>query len=129
MTEQAKIDTTTVEQTKPAEKKKRSRRDITKESVMNDITGLCEFLDEEIKTVKENNTKGHGNHVRLLTGIRKKVRSIQSSYKRVMKMGPKRKHNVISGFMKPIRLSDDLRDFLAWEDKPCCRNDVYSSGM
>jgi chromatin remodeling complex protein RSC6 len=110
----------------PAEKKTRKPREpVTKESLLKHIQDSITEYEAKLAEVKENSEKSPKATRILSSFINKTLKPILSEYKRAMKMGTKRHHNSQSGFMKPIRISQALADFLGWDvNQTYCRNNV-----
>lgn len=99
----------------PTEKKERKRRDVTKETVDADFDALQTRIEDEITRLRESSEKVRG--IKFLRSINKSLKTLHSDTKRVMKLKKKnnRKKNVVSGFLKPIKISDDLAEFTGWD--------------
>jgi chromatin remodeling complex protein RSC6 len=105
------------------EKKKRTRRPVTKETVDAGFKAIYEELTKEIETSKSQ--KVRGGRVRFLTSIRKKIHQLHHDYLTVQRCRPKRVHTGESGFMRPVILDEKLLKFLCWEGgRSYKRNDV-----
>jgi chromatin remodeling complex protein RSC6 len=106
----------TVQQpTESSERKERKRRDVTKETIDNDFGALQQRIEMEITRLKDPSQKARG--VKFLRSINKALKTLHSDTKRVMKLKKKnnRKKTVVSGFLKPIKISDELATFTGWD--------------
>lgn len=99
----------------PVEKKERKRRDVNKESVDIDFAALQTRIESEISRLRESTEKVRG--IKFLRSINKALKTLHSDTKRVMKLKKKnnRKKTVVSGFLKPIRISPELAAFTGWD--------------
>jgi chromatin remodeling complex protein RSC6 len=105
------------------EKKKRIRRQVTKETVDAGFKNIHDLLSKEIESSKTQKTRT--GRTRFLTSIRKMLHILHNDYLRVQRCRPKRVHTGESGFMKPVLLDDKLLTFLGWEGgRAYKRNDV-----
>lgn len=86
----------------------------TKESVIESFDVLISFIDTEIDRLRESQNKAKG--VKLLRTINKRVKTIRNQSVRVMKQKQRtnRKNNNNSGFLKPVKISDDMATFAGW---------------
>jgi len=92
----------------------RKRRDISKESVDGDFDTLQNRIEQEIQRLRGSNEKTRG--VKFLRSVNKALKMLHSDTKRVMKLKKRnnRKKAVVSGFLKPVRISAELADFTGW---------------
>lgn len=97
------------------EKKERKRREVTKETVDADFSVLQTRIESEIARLRESSEKVRG--IKFLRSINKALKTLHSDTKRVMKLKKKnnRKKNVVSGFLKPIKISPELAAFTSWD--------------
>lgn len=86
----------------------------TKESVIESFDTLISFIDTEIDRLRESQNKAKG--VKLLRTINKRVKTLRNQSVRVMKQKQRtnRKNNNNSGFLKPVRISDEMATFAGW---------------
>jgi len=98
-----------------ADKKERKRRDVSKESVDTDFEALQARIETEIARLRESTEKVRG--IKFLRSINKALKTLHSDTKRVMKLKKKnnRKKTVVSGFLKPIKISAELAAFTGWD--------------
>ena len=101
--------------TESSERKERKRRDVTKETIDNDFGALQQRIEMEITRLKDPSQKARG--VKFLRSINKALKTLHSDTKRVMKLKKKnnRKKTVVSGFLKPIKISQELATFTGWD--------------
>ncbi len=99
----------------PTEKKERKRREVSKESVDTDFSKLQARIEEEITRLRDVQEKVKG--IKFLRSINKSLKVLHSDTKRVMKLKKKtqRKKTVVSGFLKPIKISPELAAFTQWD--------------
>ena len=94
---------------------KKSRQLLTKETVSMGFDELVSVIDSEIEHLRENQQKSKG--VKFLRSLGKKLKTLKSHTVRVMKQKTKtnRKNNTNSGFLKPVRISQDMAKFTGWK--------------
>ena len=87
----------------------------TKESVIKFIDDIIEKVDAEISRLRENQNKSKG--VKFLRSLNKLNKTLKSQTARVMKQRQRtnRKNNNNSGFLKPVRISNDMAKFTGWD--------------
>lgn len=97
------------------DKKERKRREVSKESVDSDFDALQARIETEIARLRESTEKVRG--IKFLRSINKALKTLHSDTKRVMKLKKKnnRKKTVVSGFLKPIKISPELASFTGWD--------------
>ena len=98
------------------ERKERKRRDVNKETIDLDFTALQQRIESEISRLRESSEKVRG--IKFLRSINKALKSLHSDTKRVVKLKKKnnrKKSTVINGFLKPIRISQELANFCGWD--------------
>jgi chromatin remodeling complex protein RSC6 len=105
----------------PSEKKERKRREVNKETVDATFTEIQLRIEAEISKLRESTEKVRG--IKFLRSINKAIKTLHSDTKRVMKLKKKnnRKKTVVSGFLKPIKITPDLAKFTGWDI-----NETYS---
>ena len=100
-----------VETTETGDKKTRTRRVVTKESLISSIQELNTHLEAELSKQRENGEK-HVIGKRFVSRVHKALRVIESDAKKVLKMKSiNRKADATSGFMKPVMISDEMAKF------------------
>jgi chromatin remodeling complex protein RSC6 len=99
----------------PAEKKERKRREVNKETVDLNFSDIQARVEAEIAKLRESTEKVRG--IKFLRSINKAIKILHSDTKRVMKLKKKnnRKKTVVSGFLKPIKISPELATFTGWD--------------
>lgn len=104
-------------------KKERKRREVTKDTVDATFEEVQSRVEGEIAKLRESSEKVRG--IKFLRSINKAIKTLHSDTKRVMKLKKKnnRKKTVVSGFLKPIRISAALATFTGWDNGP---TDEYS---
>lgn len=94
----------------------KKRREITKESLDSDFTALEQRIADEIEKMSANGKKMKG--VKVLRGLKKSIATLHSDANRLLKFKRSTgKKNVSSGFLKPIRISNEMAHFLGWDPK------------
>lgn len=98
---------------------KKVRKIATKESVLSSFDELNSFIEETLNNVDKNK--------RVLKSVAKRIKKLKHRTERVFKL--KRKTNpsnplVRKGFMKPTKLSLELRSFCNLEDVPVYRSEA-----
>jgi chromatin remodeling complex protein RSC6 len=101
---------------KKKDKKQRTRRVVTKLSLEHDFSALQIRIEEEIEKLRQSTEKVKG--VKFLRSVNKAVKILKSDSVRVLKIKPKtnRPRSATSGFMKPVRISDEMSAFTEWSD-------------
>ena len=100
-----------IETTETGDKKTRTRRVVTKESLISSIQELNTHLEAELSKQRENGEK-HVIGKRFVSRVHKALRVIESDAKKVLKMkSSNRKADATSGFMKPVAISDEMAKF------------------
>jgi chromatin remodeling complex protein RSC6 len=99
----------------PTEKKERKRRQVDKESVDKAFEEVQTRISAEIDKLREADGKVRG--IKFLRSINKAIKTLHSDTKRVMKLKKKnnRKKTVVSGFLKPIKITPELAAFTGWD--------------
>lgn len=97
------------------ERKERKRRLVDKESVDQAFLDLRNRISAEIDKLRESDGKVRG--IKFLRSIGKALNTLHGDTKRVMKLKKKnnRKKGTVSGFLKPIKISEELATFLGWD--------------
>jgi len=109
----------------PSDKKARSRRVVTRDSLEEDFTLLQKRIEDEIEKLRGSSEKVKG--VKFLRSLNKLVKVIHSDSLRVLKIKPKtnRVRSSTSGFMKPVGITPAMATFTGWDaSKLCSRVDV-----
>lgn len=92
-------------------KKTRTRRVVTKESLIASIQELNTNLEGELSKQKEAGEK-HVIGKRFVSRVAKALRVIEADAKKVLKMKTiNRKSDATSGFMKPVMISEEMAQF------------------
>ena len=92
----------------------KKRRTPTRDSVLAELDELISFVDAEISSIREGNTKNKG--IKFLRSINKRVKTIKNHAGRVMKQKTRtnRSGNQNSGFLKPVTISKEMAKFTGW---------------
>lgn len=99
------------EVTESTDKKTRTRRVVTKESLISSIQELNTHL-EAILTKQSESGEKNVIGKRFVSRVHKALRVIESDAKKVLKMKSiNRKADATSGFMKPVMISDEMAKF------------------
>jgi chromatin remodeling complex protein RSC6 len=98
-------------ETEEDEKKTRTRRVVSKETLISSIQELNTQIESELSKQKENKDK-HVFGNRFVRRVHKALRIIESDAKKVLKMKTStRRVSSTSGFMKPIMISEEMAKF------------------
>jgi len=94
---------------------KRKRSVPTRDSVLEGFDGLQTMIEDEIGKRREDSSKARG--VKFLRSLNKKVKTLRSQAARVMKQRHRtnRKNNNNSGFLKPVKISNEMAKFTGWD--------------
>ena len=113
--EETKEAETSPQAASPTEKKARQRRTVDKETVDADFGNIQARISAEIEKLREAEGKVRG--IKFLRSINKAIKTLHSDTKRVMKLKKKnnRKKTVVSGFLKPIKITPELASFTGWD--------------
>ena len=97
-----------------APKKQRTRRVVSRDTLEADFTALQKRIEDEIAKLREGPEKVKG--VKFLRSVNKAVKILKSDSVRVLKIKPKtnRPRSTTSGFMKPVRVSEEMAAFTSW---------------
>ena len=109
----------------PAEKLKRSRREVSVETVDGSFNTLIDSINSRIEEAHTEKSRGVG--VKFLRSVNKALKLLKQDYKKLSTRRQKtnRVRTTPSGFMKPVRISDDLAKFTGWDNaKEYSRRDV-----
>lgn len=87
----------------------------TRDTVLESFDELSEYIDAEIARLREGQAKNKG--IKVLRTINKRVKVLKSQTGRVMKQRPrtKRQNNNNSGFLKPVKISNEMAKFTGWD--------------
>ena len=107
---------------------KRTRRVVDRESVVRDFDSLLQTLEDHVEELRSSNSKTRKNTgVKFVKSVTKSLRTLKKDTVKAMKMKRKtnRAKNTTSGFMKPVKISDEMIKFTGWDaDAPKSRVDV-----
>ena len=107
---------------------KRTRRVVDRESVVRDFDSLLQTLEDHVENLRSSNNKTRKNTgVKFVKSVTKSLRTLKKDTVKAMKMKRKtnRAKNTTSGFMKPVKISDEMIKFTGWDaDAPKSRVDV-----
>ena len=97
------------------ELRERKRREVSKDTIDGDFNVLQDRVEGEISRLRESTEKVRG--IKFLRSINKALKTLHSDTKRVLKLKKKnnRKKTVVSGFLKPIKISSQLATFTGWD--------------
>ena len=92
----------------------KTRRVVSRESVLGDIDKLTSLVEDEIVRLREG-TKGKG--VKFLRSIGKSLKLLHKDASKMMKQKKKSEHktNNNSGFLKPVKISSEMAKFTGWD--------------
>jgi chromatin remodeling complex protein RSC6 len=95
-------------------KKPSTRRVHTNETIEREFNEIVTTIEEEIKKIRESNSKFKG--VKFLRTLNKRVKVLKKHALRVSKTKTtNRSNNTNSGFLKPVQISKDLAKFTGWD--------------
>jgi chromatin remodeling complex protein RSC6 len=104
-------DETETEHEEVDEKKSRTRRVVSKETLISSIQELNTQLEAELSKQRDSSEK-HVVGNRFIRRVHKALRVIESDAKKVLKMKTSnRKASATSGFMKPVMISEEMARF------------------
>ena len=102
-----------VEKTEPV---KRARREVSKDTILEDFDGLLKELDSEIENAKSDpDKKKNAKFVKLLSKRVKQLRSDTQKAVKSRKKASDKPRNTTSGFMKPVQISKEMAQFTGWD--------------
>lgn len=104
----------TVEETSTATKSKKNAP--TRDSVLEGFDSLIQEVTDEISKPKEERTLKTA--VKFLRTVNKQLKTLRSQSGKVMKnknKNTKRKGNNNSGFLKPVKISQEMAEFTGWD--------------
>jgi len=105
-------------------KVKRTRRVVTRETVLEGFETLMADVNTEVTNLKATVKKGKTG-VRFLKHVNTRLRQLYKDSARVMKKKrASTRTNSNSGFMKPVEISSEMRKFTGWDDEPKSRVQV-----
>lgn len=92
------------------------RREVTKESLLASLDEVMNMIDEEVNKMRESTNKTNTKGVKFLRTLKKKLSTIKSDTSKVVKQKSqtKRKSNGNSGFLKPVKISNEMAKFTKW---------------
>ncbi len=92
----------------------RVRKQVDKETVEADFKSVIQLIEEELERLRDTTDKSKAKGSKFLKSIKKRITTLQSHYRKVMKMKPKtnRNKNNLSGIMKPGKISQEMISFL-----------------
>lgn len=93
----------------------KKRREVSGETVSAEFEALLELLRENIELSRSAGGKRAGN-VKLLRQLGKRLKVLRADCMRITKQRrTNRKNNGSSGFMKPVKVSDEMAKFAGWD--------------
>jgi chromatin remodeling complex protein RSC6 len=88
----------------------------TKESILASFDEIISMVETEITSIRENNTKTKG--VKFLRTLNKRLKTLRNQSSRVIKQRNsstrKATNNTNSGFLKPVKISNEMAKFTGW---------------
>jgi upstream activation factor subunit UAF30 len=88
----------------------------TKDSILASFDEMINMVESEITSIRENNTKTKG--VKFLRTLNKKLKTLKNQSSRVIKQRNsstrKNSNNNNSGFLKPVKISNEMAKFTGW---------------
>lgn len=99
---------------KVVETPRKTRRVVTRETLVQDGQEIVDMINDEIARLRSSETKAKG--VKFLRSLGKMVKTYNGNVVRVTKQRPraKRENANNSGFLKPVRISEELCNFTGW---------------
>ena len=97
-----------------AEKKKRQRRVVNRDTVKQSIADILALIEKEIDVVKNRSDTSKATGVRFLKSLKKRTSVLATDYVRALKQKPpsNRKPNSDSGFLKPVPITEEMGAFV-----------------
>ena len=93
----------------------KKRREVSGETVSAEFDALLELLRENVELSRSAGGKRAGN-VKLLRQLGKRLKVLRADCMRITKQRrTNRKNNGSSGFMKPVKVSDEMAKFAGWD--------------
>lgn len=88
---------------------------VTRENMHEHFDALVSSIENEIQKIRES-SDGKTKGVKYLRSLGKQVKTLKGQVARVLKQKQKtnRKNNSNSGFLKPVKLSDEMSKFTGW---------------
>ena len=87
----------------------------TKESILSGFDELILSIENQIESLRENQTKANG--IKFLRTLNKKLKSLKNQSQRIKQRNSsvkKTNTNNNSGFLKPLKISSDMAKFTVW---------------
>ena len=87
----------------------------TKESILSGFDELILSIENQIESLRENQTKANG--IKFLRTLNKKLKSLKNQSQRIKQRNSsvkKTNTNNNSGFLKPVKISADMAKFTGW---------------
>lgn len=98
------------------EQTKRTRREVSKETILEDFDGLLKELESELESAKQDpDKKKNAKFVKLLSKRVKQLRSDTQKAVKSRKKASDKPRNTTSGFMKPVQISKEMAQFTGWD--------------
>lgn len=95
----------------------RVKRTITKDSFDADCTKFSDMILSEITKLRESDQKPKSKGIRLLRTLHKVFRQLHKDGNKLTKFkkNQTRKNNTSSGFLKPVKITNEMAKFLGWD--------------
>ena len=99
----------------PPESPVKVRRTPTRESILASMDDIVQSIEVEIQSLRDGPTKTKG--IKFLRSTNKRIKTLRGQTARVMRQKQKtgRSNNRNSGFLKPVRISDEMAKFTDWD--------------
>jgi len=108
--EDTEITEVTESEVEAVPKKKKARKQVSKETYIQDIEAIIKSLSDEITAISEGKKTTAGS--RYLRGVRNRVTMLKREFPKVLKIKNPTGAKKVSGFVLPCKISPELADFL-----------------
>ena len=88
----------------------------TKETILASFDEIISLIENEVNSLRENQTKNKG--VKFLRSLNKRLKTLKNHSSRVIKQknpSVRKNSNNNSGFLKPVKISNDMAKFTGWD--------------
>lgn len=99
-----------------ADVEEEKRKVVTRESLLEDGEELVKAVHDEIERLRNGDSKSRGS--KFLRSLGKKLKTYNNNVARITKQKPKtkRENNGNAGFLKPVKISPEMREFTGWSE-------------
>ena len=109
-----------------ASSEKRVRKVVNQDTLKTDVEQLKQQVEDEIQHLRTSEQRNKG--VKFLKVVNKSLKCLSNDLKRVLKTKNKsvRSKNTSSGFMKPVRISNEMAQFTSWDQSQLYSRNVVT---